>query len=286
MLFSIGSALAQGTPDAPATSSPPTPRPSAQQVSALVADMEASRPLWDLYKRRAYADAAVLAQPAAEQGSASAQYILAMLLFGGQGVATDAEAARIWLERSTAQDLPDAWEQTESMLRRGGATGATSSSVRNALARGAAANAAIARYQLERVSPAQFAQYAGDGAARRYWVERERYFDNREALYRGERPSVQQKVVLSPQLPASCRPQRPRLAPMQALGVTQLDGSLDVYIGSGGRIDGVSVKDVSDERLRLWAFDLLNESLHAPDCVISGVEGIHIRIPFRYRLDS
>lgn len=287
---SPGAAVISATPAAPAVPAVPAAQvqsavePSAERIQALVSDMSNTRSLWALYKQKSYAEALHAARPLAEQGSPSAQYVLAMLYAGGHGVSQDADAATRWLKRAAEQYLPDAWEQLGMDYRRRETTDERRALGRDAYARSAAANVAIARYQKEHTNPMQFATARGDGAARRYWEERERYFTRIEALYRGGRPTSSYLAEPMRRLPVECRPARPPLNQMRALGTTQTEGSLDIYIDKAGRVDGVSIHEISDERLRLVTFDLFNNALQSTGCVFPGSADIRARVPFRFSL--
>lgn len=72
-------------------STAPTPAPGAHEQAE------------EAYRAKDYAKARRILEPLAEQGDATAQYILGYMYYYGQGVASNPALARVWIERAADQ---------------------------------------------------------------------------------------------------------------------------------------------------------------------------------------
>lgn len=266
-----------------------TSGPSDSQVSVLIADSERTVDLWKTFQRKAFPETFALAKPLADEGSPHAQYLLGELYFGGLGVERDFEVANNWLNLAASQEHPLALNRLSRIYADGIDAPVDLLRAREFSARGAASFAASARYYAAKTAPVLLWHRAGEGPIHRYWLERARFFSAFENRFRRwatqPQPDKDANVSLR-SLPASCRPSAPPSSAMTAAKLDRLEGELWILVDQSGRVEGIAMGQISDERLRFAAFDTFRTAFRSDGCVISLVDSEpRIVIPFLFRLE-
>jgi len=239
------------------------------------------------YQRKDYEVAYQLALPAAQAGDANAQYLLGMQFWRGRGVVrNDADAAR-WFTSAAEQNHSDAMTDLAAMYRLGEGVEKDTRRAFSLLMKAADMGNATAQYDLGQ------AYQQGTGVTKdmihaRYWLE---HADATESIQDAKRrprasagePGVVYKNIT--RLPGGCRPSRPPMYAMRKNDVTEVTGTISMFIDNEGRVRGVTAGTVSVDALKYDVVALFSVSLRAPECVLPETRrDVRYVIPFKFTM--
>ena len=239
------------------------------------------------YQRNDYDVAYRLALPAAQAGDANAQYVLGLQLWRGRGVARDdADAAR-WFARAVEQNHADAMTDLATLYRQGEGVEKDARRAFSLSMQAAELGNASAQYDVGQ------AYQGGSGVSKdmihaRYWLERADAAESTQAAKRRPRISTGEPAAATTnlvRLPERCRPSKPPSYAMRKNDVTEVTGTISMFIDNEGRVRGVTARNLSVDALKYDVVAFFSVALRAPDCLLPETRReISIDIPFKFVL--
>jgi Sel1 repeat len=255
----------------------------------LIADVEANQSLWSDYDKKSFSGLLALALPLAEAGSPSAQFIVGELYRSGLGIEKDIEVGVKWLTLAAKQQLPAAYARLSDAYGLGDGVPKDVEKRKELYGCWASSNLSIATYYAAKTERVLLWHRPGEGPVHQYWLEQMRFFGGMQK--RSEKSSDKLLAgaddgIKVRSLPIACRPPRPPAYEMHVAKVDSVDGALQLYVDTSGRVGGFRFRSVAVERLRIPIFLAFQKSFQSEDCVLPSVlAGECIEVPFLFRVE-